>query len=120
MHAFRTAGLAGSVRRRRARRIARHSSRRTEPREEAGAVPVADPFPDIAANVVEAVAVRGKLRDGSNAGEAVGARVVIRKVALVRVAHPTLAGCEFVAPRKEFAGEPAASGKFPLGLRGQA
>src|SRR5688572_10528511 len=87
MHAFRHAGLIGIVRRGGALRIASYASRRRELRVVVGSIPVANPFPDVAADVVKAVAVRGKLSDGRYTREAVRARIVVRKMTLVRVGH---------------------------------
>ena len=79
-----------------------------------GAIPVAHPLPDVPGHVIEAVAVRRKLRDRRDARERVRAGVVIGKVPLMRVRHPLAALAELIAPRKELPGQAAARRKLPF------
>src|SRR5262245_60941375 len=67
-------------RRDRAARIACDAACRRELRIVIGTIPVADPLPDVSRHVVEAVRIRGKLRDRREACEAVLAAVAIGKV----------------------------------------
>src|SRR5581483_1708460 len=83
-------------------------------------IPVAAPLPDVARHVIQSVSVGGEGTDRGGAVEAVLLVVGIGEIPLPVVAHPLLAGVEFIAPAVGFAIEAAASRKLPLGLRGQA
>jgi hypothetical protein len=69
---------------------------------------------------METVAIRWKLRDRRNPGEAVLTRVVIGKMPLMSVGHQLAAAAELVAPREELPGEAAARGKLPFRFSRQA
>src|SRR5688572_28476393 len=83
------------------------------------AIPVAHPLPNVAPDVVEAVAILGKLRNRSAVREGVSTRVVIGKVALMGVGHPLTVFLEFIAPGKEVPRLASARGKFPFRFGGQ-
>ena len=77
-------------------------------------VPVGRPFPDVADHVVDAVAVgrEGAHRRGPR--PAVGAQVLVGKVALPGVGHMPAVRRELVAPGEVRAVQPAARGEFPF------
>ncbi len=85
-----------------------------------GAVPIADPFPDVPRDVVQAIAVRRELRDRCVAGEAVVSAVAYREASLVRVRHDTAVRVQLAAPRVELARKPPARRELELGLGRQA
>ena len=85
-----------------------------------GPIPVAHPLPDVAAHVVEPIAVGRELGHRGDAREAIGGAVLVGEVSLVGVGHPLAVAPERVAPRIDLAGQAAARGEFPFGLRGQA
>ncbi len=82
----------------------------------AGREPVARPLPDVAAHVVEPVAVRGEAADGRRALEAVLLQVLPGELALPGVRHRRAAGRVLVAPGERRSVEAAARGELPLGL----
>src|ERR1700741_1597581 len=120
MHALRHSGLLGIVRRRRPPRITSNGGRGGELGVIVGAIPIADPFPHVSADVVKTVVVRLKAAYGSYADLAVGARIAIREMALVRIPEPLIALRELVAPRKDFSRDTAASRKLSLRFGRQA
>src|SRR5206468_5362549 len=70
-----------------------------------GAVPVGAPFPDVADDVVEAVAVGREATHRSAAAIAVLPGVALGKDALPPVRHEAAAGTQLVSPRVGAAGE---------------
>src|SRR4051794_19851336 len=85
VHALFHAGLGGIERARWPLRIAGDGGARGQLRVVVLAIPVGDPFPDVAGDVVEAVAVGRKLRGGTDALERILAGVSIRKMALMGI-----------------------------------
>src|ERR1700740_858745 len=78
--------------------------------------PIGGPFPDVADHVVDAVAVRRKRLHRRGAREAVGAQILVRKIALPGIGHVLATRRELVAPGELGAVEAAARGEFPFGL----
>src|SRR5262249_20817317 len=64
--------------------------------------------------VVEAIAVRRKLSDGGEPGEAIRRGVFHWKAALISIGHDLTARMEFIAPAIELSGQSAAGRKLPL------
>src|SRR6476646_4363772 len=85
----------------------------------AGGKPVGRPLPDVAGDVVEAVAVRGKAADGRGALVAVELQVLPGELALPGVRHRLAVREVLVAPREYRSLETAAGGELPLGFGGQ-
>src|SRR4051794_25612670 len=81
--------------------------------------PVRAPFPDVAGDVVQPVAVGGEGVDGSGSRVAIGARVHGREAALEHVHAVPAAGLALGTPRVALSLEPAAGGVLPFGLRRQ-
>ena len=79
--------------------------------------PVARPLPDVAAHVVEPVAVRGEAADGRSALEAVLLHVLPGELALPDVRHRRAAGRVLIAPCERGSVQSAARRELPLGLR---
>jgi len=98
------------------RRDASHGS---EPRVVVRAIPIARTLPDVASHVIEPIAVRWILRDGSDADVAVITlvRVLHRESYLVGVSHPLAVGTDLIAPDKRLSGQPSTCAEFPLRLR---
>ena len=78
--------------------------------------PVARPLPDVAAHVVEPVAVRREAADRRGALEAVLLQVLPRELALPGVRHRPAVREVLVAPGEGRPVEAAAGGVLPLGL----
>ena len=81
-----------------------------------GRVPVRDPFPDIAHDVVKPVAVRRKALDRRDIPELVFAGIAFGKNALPDVRPVRAVGGQIGAPGEFLAVEPAADGIFELRL----
>ena len=79
-----------------------------------GRVPVGRPFPDVADHVVDAVAVGRERAHRRRPRPAVGAQVLVRKVALPGVGHMPAVRRELVAPGEVRAVQSAARGEFPF------
>ena len=114
MDAFLLLGFVGIEWRGRTLRVAGHGSGRRQLRVVVGPIPIAHPFPDIAGDVIQPIAVGGKLRHGRDAGEPIGARIVIGKVALVGVGHPAAILLQGIAPRKDLPCQAASRRELPL------
>src|SRR5450755_2117172 len=81
--------IAGIVAGGRTLRIAyyRTATRQLEPRIIVRPIPVAAPLPHVARHVVKSVAVRRELCDRCDAGKAIRARVLHRKLAFINIRH---------------------------------
>src|SRR4029079_12460111 len=99
-----------------AARVARDTAGRGQLRVVVRSVPIADPLPHVAGDVVKPVPVRRKLRHRRETDVRVLARVLVREMSLMTVRHPCSVRPEGVAPRIDVSGETAAGGEFPLGL----
>src|SRR5215510_16589568 len=112
--------LGGVIGRVRSLRVPCNVSGRSELRLVIGAIPVADPLPDIAGHVVKPILVRWKLRDRGDASVSICSGVFQRKLALIGVRHPLAVWTEFIAPDVGFACETSSGRKFPFCFRGQS
>src|SRR6202011_3028158 len=91
--------IVGIVTRIRPRWIPRHEhTRKLKPRIIVESIPVAAPLPDVTRHVVKSVTVRWKLGNRREACETVIARILYRKLALVRVRHPFTRGSQLIPP----------------------
>src|SRR5258707_2427685 len=82
-------------------------------------IPVRRPFPDIADHVAQAIAVGRECSDRRGAFEAIGRKILVRKISLPGVGHVLAARKLLVAPGEFRAVQSAACGEFPFGLGGQ-
>jgi len=78
--------------------------------------PIVAPFPRVASDAVESVAVWFEAPDGAGAGEAIGAGVLLGEASLPNIAAVFVEGGEVVAPRIRFLIESAACRIFPFGF----
>src|SRR5262245_552744 len=90
--------LNGIKRRVRSFRVADYAATADELRVVVGPIPIAAPFPNVAADVVKSVGVRRELRDGRNAGEAILAGVFDGELTLERIRHRFAAGMKLISP----------------------
>src|SRR5690242_331588 len=81
-----------------------------------GAIPVTRPFPHIANDVVDAIAVRWEGIDGTCPFVTIFAQILIGKTALPGVGHELAVRQEFVAPGVNGVLEPTARGVLPFGF----
>src|SRR5262245_13689011 len=84
-------------------RIARDAALGRELRVRVRAIPVADPLPHVAGDVVQPIGVGWKLRDRRDADELIVTSIRLREVPLMAVRHPAAVFPELVAPRIDLA-----------------
>src|SRR6476620_867085 len=82
-------------------------------------VPIGRPLPDVADDVVEPIAVRGKRANRRRPFIPVAGEVLPGKLALPGIGHIPVAGQERVAPRVRCSLQPAPCRELPLRLGGQ-
>ena len=116
---FFTAGFAGIERVGRSLRVAGDAADRRQLPVVVRAIPIADPLPHVAGDVMEPVAVRGELRHWRESRERIRAGIVIGKVTLMAVGHPPIRDLERIAPGEELPRQAAARRKFPFRFRRQ-
>ena len=82
------------------------------------AIPIADPFPDVASHVIESIGVWGKLTYWGDSCESIQGAVsaVDWETTLVDVGLVFAIDLKFTAPGVELAGFSAPSGEFPFGF----
>ena len=96
-------------------RVSCDASTPRELRVVVGSIPIAHPFPDVAGDIVQSVAVRRKLRDRPDASAAVFARVRVRGSVPDACSPSALPSGANSSPHAiHLAAQPASSGEFPL------
>src|SRR5215468_7953255 len=111
--------LGGVIGRIRSLRVPCNVSGRSELRVVIGAIPVADPLPDIAGHVVKPILVRWELRDRGDANVSICSSVFQWKLALIGIRHPLATRTKLIAPDVGFASKTSARCKFPFCFGGQ-
>ena len=101
-------------------RIPRLAAGELEPGQAVRAVPIGAPVPDIAAHIVQAVAIRRESGHRRGAGVAVRAGVLDREGAGPGIGAEFPVGLEVIPPGEALVREPATGGVLPFGFGRQA